>query len=458
VIPTLSNPIKSTRIHYTRPTTWSHTNRKVKKHPARGFCYKHHVFINNFGFHNHVAHHVLAAWALGASEDLIQAAYDVDSETQRAAFESPGRITKDNFREHLGNEKFYSAYLEYFVDQLQRTEARSVLEEHVFSLGFNFDGEDRNASSRQPGMLSRFLDSLIHPLIHTGYGFEFGLPGVIAEGAMGSSLGYQASQLKVSLKQLFINPPALFSVSPSAVSSSSPMHAFTVLAQMMDNPTIKPTRHPHHKMYQTTISRYADAILEYADKWAQFDSSDPEAVEQKVDELRWTNTLLSTIPGYHTRGQGRGKQFNADFYSMHLVTSSLFVLPLLAALSPKNKMLLLRTYFSVSLVWWLARGKTSNLDIEGLYAANPHPPSDKWPELIRHAVSHPDDHLVKVQRAMSHYSFLYGSRQSGAFEGTGLKGAERLDGTIFLRAALLTSERVEKGKSVMEYWDRNGAF
>ncbi|KAK1216322.1 hypothetical protein PQX77_021059 [Marasmius sp. AFHP31] len=399
--------------------------------------------------YSHVAHHVLAVWALGASEDAIQAAYDVGSETQRAAFESPGMVTKDNFTEHLGNEKLYSAYLKYFVDQLQRKEARNVLEEHVFSPGFNSDGQDRNASSRQPGMLSRFLDSLIHPLIHTGYGFEFGLPGVIAEGL---------AQTAVHQSNSTIVPPTLFSTSPSTFSNSSSMHAFTVLAEVMDNPTIQPTRHPHHKMYQTTISRYADTILEFADKWAQFDPTDPEVVDQKVEELRWMNTLIYMIPGYHSREHGRGKQFNADFYSMHLVTSSLFLPPLLAALSPPNKILLLRTYFSVSLVWWLARGKTSNLDIEGFYAANPHPPSDRWPELIRHAVSHPDDHLVKVQRAMSHYSFLYGSRQSGVFEGTGLKGAERLDGTIFLRAAVLTSERVEKGKSVMEYWDRNGAF
>ena len=34
----------------------------------------------------------------------------------------------------------------------------------------------------KPMMLSRFLSGALHPLIHCGYGVEFGLPGMISEG------------------------------------------------------------------------------------------------------------------------------------------------------------------------------------------------------------------------------------------------------------------------------------
>lgn len=34
----------------------------------------------------------------------------------------------------------------------------------------------------KPMMLSRFLGGFLHPLIHAGYGVEFGLPGLVAEG------------------------------------------------------------------------------------------------------------------------------------------------------------------------------------------------------------------------------------------------------------------------------------
>jgi hypothetical protein len=50
------------------------------------------------------------------------------------------------------------------------------LDEYVFSADANFDG------GKNPQMLTRFCDGLLHPLIHAGYGVEFGLPGIFAEG------------------------------------------------------------------------------------------------------------------------------------------------------------------------------------------------------------------------------------------------------------------------------------
>ncbi|KAJ8088746.1 hypothetical protein PM082_013989 [Marasmius tenuissimus] len=49
--------------------------------------HEHHVLIHHFGFHNYVTHYVLTAWALGASEDAIPGAYDVDSGSVRIAWE-----------------------------------------------------------------------------------------------------------------------------------------------------------------------------------------------------------------------------------------------------------------------------------------------------------------------------------------------------------------------------------
>jgi len=57
----------------------------------------------------------------------------------------------------------------------------AVLEEHVFDQKANFDG----SGGVQPEMLNRFLDAILHPMIHVGYGFEFGLPGMVVEGTHG---------------------------------------------------------------------------------------------------------------------------------------------------------------------------------------------------------------------------------------------------------------------------------
>lgn len=73
--------------------------------------------------------------------------------------------------------RYYNAYLAFFIGELKTKDHSAVLEEYVFSDAANLsDGE------HQVEMLTRFGDGLLHPLIHTGYGFELGLPGMVAEG------------------------------------------------------------------------------------------------------------------------------------------------------------------------------------------------------------------------------------------------------------------------------------
>ena len=54
----------------------------------------------------------------------------------------------------------------------------AVLEEYVFAPSANYV----SGQTEQPQMLGRLLDAVIHPLIHVGYGVEFGLPGMVIEG------------------------------------------------------------------------------------------------------------------------------------------------------------------------------------------------------------------------------------------------------------------------------------
>ncbi|KAF9261453.1 hypothetical protein L218DRAFT_1078669 [Marasmius fiardii PR-910] len=419
--------------------------------------HKHHVFLNDQGFHNHIIHHLLACWTLGTPRNVLQRIYEFDSSFQKAAIDPPEPITVNNFKEHLGDERFYQAYLKYFVDQMKQKDAATVFEEHVFSPEWNF-GTDQNGG---PEMLSRFLDSLIHPLIHTGYGIEFELPGIVAEGL---------AQAAMHASNSVLVPASLFSGQAPGRSDKSVradgVHAFHVLARIIEDEKIGPTKAEGAiKVYKEVIERFGEKILKHVAEWAQFDTSDPKVVERKIEELQWVNVLLHTLPGF--KETAHGGDFNADFYMMHLVTSSLFLGPLISALSsPTSKHLLLQTYFGVSLIWWVTRGKPS-LDIDSFYAAPPPSGTEQktWSELIQHAVVHPDDHFVKCQRALAHYSVLYGTRKSGEsdFCRTELKGAEKLDGNLFLRAANLTSGRVDKGARAAgpessTFWDRNGFF
>ena len=79
--------------------------------------------------------------------------------------------------EHL---RYFGAYMAFFKEKLSEKGTASVLEEFVFSESANIDVTMKG--NKQPSMLIRFVDGLMHSLIHTAYGLEFGLPGIVIEG------------------------------------------------------------------------------------------------------------------------------------------------------------------------------------------------------------------------------------------------------------------------------------
>ena len=81
---------------------------------------------------------------------------------------------------HSTRTSFYQGYVSFFSKQVSEKGAARTLEEFVFSEKYNFQ-KGRDAST-QPEMLARLLDGLLHPLIHVGYGVEFGLKGMLVEG------------------------------------------------------------------------------------------------------------------------------------------------------------------------------------------------------------------------------------------------------------------------------------
>ena len=142
---------------------------------------------------------------------------------------------------------------------------------------------------------------------------------------------------------------------------------------------------------------------------------------------------------------------------MHLVTSSLFLPSLVAYLSPRSQALLLRAYLSTVLTWWVGRGRPA-LNIKSFMTSTPTQPAvpardgetktsteghdNPFLPILQSAILHPNDHLPKIQRSFSHFSALYGRRPTGFFKDTELEGAELLDGSLFVRAAVLTMDYV----------------
>ena len=208
---------------------------------------------------------------------------------------------------------------------------------------------------------------------------------------------------------------------------------------------------------------------------------------------------------------------------MHLVTSSIFLPSLCAFLSLSSKVRLLRAYFAAVCTWYVARGRPA-LDIAGFFSQEISIPSgldpdpmkggvpNLWIPLLQSGMAHPDEHLIKTQRALSCWAQKFGVKKARvppikddpnshslsldvsnakpfgegdavqssfttlhpadtAFGNTlngldtmpitELPGSEHLDGTLFLRTGLLTADRlgwVREGQDLGEFWDFKGFF
>ncbi len=94
-----------------------------------------HIFFNQSGFHNHIAHHILTLYALGSSPDDIQRQYAPNKAMQRPQQPANDSVMKDlrdykKFHDYLGNEKYYHDYLLFFQGEIEKKGYEEVINEY----------------------------------------------------------------------------------------------------------------------------------------------------------------------------------------------------------------------------------------------------------------------------------------------------------------------------------------
>lgn len=249
-------------------------------------------------------------------------------------------------------------------------------------------------------------------------------------------------------------------------------------------------------MCSETLTKYGSIIHDYVDMW-KFDISTEVGMADAIEELSWASVLI-----YGVGGSSADNPFNADFFLMHLVTSSIFLPSLLACIDKfSSRRLLLMAYFTSALSYYVARGRPQ-LNIRSFYKSTekllhkvpgpstepapgtlPTPTSglaqtpNEWYPMIQTTIVHPNEHLCKTQRALAHHSSLYGTRKKGwcvppegrtvtaaqvlrEEEAEDKVGLQELDGSIFVRVAMLTQNRlgwIREGETAGE-WDFEGFY
>lgn len=99
---------------------------------------RYHIFFNKDGFHNHIAHQVLSLYALNASEDILQKAYDANASYQRKTAEVRSSVVEElddpaKFLSYLGPEKYYNDFLVFFTKKMEQDGWQQTLQKYMFA-------------------------------------------------------------------------------------------------------------------------------------------------------------------------------------------------------------------------------------------------------------------------------------------------------------------------------------
>ncbi|KAI0201136.1 HypA protein [Astrocystis sublimbata] len=137
---------------------------------------KHHCYFNKMGFHNHISHHLLSLYGVGASPEDIQKGYDDNANYQRSPYKvHPDQVAElkdfSKAKQKLGKEEFYTDFLVFFQSEIDKKGWKDVLDDYLF-----------NGDERSEDLLLRMFEGFMHPLIQLMYGIEWQQPAIVAMG------------------------------------------------------------------------------------------------------------------------------------------------------------------------------------------------------------------------------------------------------------------------------------
>ncbi|KAJ7816247.1 hypothetical protein B0H13DRAFT_2380529 [Mycena leptocephala] len=451
IAPPTPQPIQPGVIH----SAATYSSAKVLEELLHKDYVSHHCFFNDLGFHNHLPHHLVAAYDMGAPPALLKLIYEDLAPTLRPIDRQGEDITEANWTTRLGERKAYGSYLAFFADQITKNGVQETFRRYVMA---------PEANGNEALMFARLLGGALHPFLQVGFGVEFGQDYMIAEG-----LGMAAVTSGETAKFVLDIPSGL----PEIANTSKGVTLLALLREVYDSPVLKPVMpYEPNAMLSTRfqkLTQNADRAAELKRIYAKWSidttltgpASDAEFAN-KAEECLWQATLLLAATGKPNHAP------RLDFFLMHVLTSSLCIPSLLRILpDPVHKAQLLQGYARTSALFVLLRGRPRvNVPLLMSYTAFPRPPkhaapggpdalgdplkdgeTNAWPAMLQSALHHKDAHVLKVVRMLYYCALRYGPTAPGGAIGARDRdgkethvGAGEMDGTVFVRAAGVVSD------------------
>ncbi|EED16359.1 conserved hypothetical protein [Talaromyces stipitatus ATCC 10500] len=359
----------------------------------------HHIFTTTEDhkgvyFHNHIAHHDITIWALGATPATLRSQHERNGLYQRGPMAIQEPLVKDMaddrvFKRCLGREENFLNFCGFFEDYIDTYGYQALFQKYLVG-----------GSEIADDMLCCIYMGYVHGIIHIGMALEFDQPRLLAEGfaqaavhhdwwytlylQSAEALAAKAEEPAVPLSDCVDLCRADEKI---RTCSSADYHTQTrpITGEMcLDR---EPAR-------DGVMVKAKDEIIRIAARYRV----DPNDLERATAELQ--NTAV-----YLTAGAQRPPYVCAfDFFLLHSVTSSIGHTMFLnePSLTRAQKARLLEYTGRVYLMSYAGQG-CPELRLDWLVSHLPKFPNQGWAEVFDRATYHEDDgHMSKLIRCMAH--------------------------------------------------------
>ncbi|KAH6668414.1 hypothetical protein B0J14DRAFT_658327 [Halenospora varia] len=386
---------------------------------------QYHIFFNELGFHNHTAHYILTAWALGATPPQLERAFNEWLHVQRPRDLSSGQrkplglSTATSLVDHFGKADCFNDYIQFFDGAVAKNGVKAVLEEYLFS-----------GTELSKGMFRRLFASFLHPLIHLGFGLEFRQPAIIVEALAMTAIHFDdVGQILQRAEE------------SSAQSEAKPM--VDLIHSVMNSEVIR-SGPGFRDGFKDEVKSFdaPEELISFAGQW-----------QVSAEELEFKTAEMINVNAYFTGAAQRPtKKQKFDFFYMHNVNCSIFFTDILTQdwLSDEAKVKLLAWKGRFDIVAFGSRG-APKLDLMEIVDYKPKIPGS-WDDVFDRANNFDDDsHLTKLLRALAN-----GRRVCEPWES---KFPDRfpIKGTMWLQLAHMSLDSMDN-EVYFDRWIRGAGF
>jgi Questin oxidase-like len=364
------------RIHDTE-TSHDKPSRRLK-HLLKLNHVNHAILFNHRRFHNHCPHILGSAYLLGGDAGHLNAVYDSEAASLVPWEDSPGEISKYDWREYLGKREYERAFVDFFEDELvlKGYDWKAVVSEFLFE------------EKKEP-LVNCLVAGLGHPLIHLGYAFELNSREVAME-----ALGLVATGYNYLHK--FTDDPKYGKV-PTKYQTSNPME---VLARVQGDKRLDDLfEEPGGDNMDELFGRHEDVVMEH---WNAWKITDPKG---QFEQTQFTAVAL-LISAAHQQPKDvpeekRKRDGKYDFFLVHLLTTSHALRILLPFIPAQHHIPVLRQWLLITIALYVAQHRPI---IDTKHVTDYDRKGKDWDYVVARALDRNghglDAHFVKGVRAM----------------------------------------------------------